>query len=195
MEPLAIALIAVALGADAFSLAAGLALGGLCSRWAVCFTATVGIFHVIMPLLGLYLGLFLGHILGRLAAIVGALVLVFIGLIMFGASFFPQRGEGCLPIKILKAVPGTGGVVGGSTALLLMAGSVSLDALSAGFSLGTVNVNIYLTVLTMGFVAGLMTLLGFIGGRRLCTYIGGRAEVIGGLIIVVIGLLMLGEAM
>ena len=193
MDPLGIIMVAAALGTDAFSLATGLAMGGVRGRWAIYFSAVVGIFHIFMPLTGIYLGFFLGRILGRVAAIMGALILVGLGCIMFREALVSRQEPGRLATKMLRAVPGTGGVIGEATAIFLMAGSVSLDALSAGFGLGAISVNVTLTVLIMGLIAGLMTLLGFIAGRRLGAYLGNRAEIIGGLIMVIIGLLMLGE--
>lgn len=193
MEPLAVIMVAVALGTDAFSLAAGLALGGLRGRRVAYFTAIVGIFHIIMPLAGLCFGLLMGRLLGRVAAIIGALVLAVIGGLMLREAFTARREAGGLAAKILRAAPGQAGVVGGLGAIVLMAGSVSLDALSVGFGLGAISVNLPLTVLTMGFIAALMTALGFLAGRRLGGYLGGRAEIFGGLILIAIGILMLME--
>ncbi|PRR69267.1 putative manganese efflux pump MntP [Moorella humiferrea] len=190
MEPVGLILVAMALGTDAFSLATGLALGGLRGRQALLFAGTVGIFHIIMPLTGLYLGLLLGRLLGKLAAVVGAMILAGMGgMMLWEAAASP--GEGGLAGQMLKAVPGRRGILGGLAAMLFMAGSVSMDALSVGFGLGAISVNIPLTVLTMGIIAGVMTALGLLTGRRLGAYLGGRAEIAGGLILVGIGLKML----
>ncbi|WP_406677264.1 manganese efflux pump MntP family protein [Moorella sp. ACPs] len=191
MEPLGLILVAMALGTDAFSLATGLALGGLRGRQALLFAGTVGIFHIIMPLTGLYLGLLLGRILGKLAAIIGALVLAGMGGLMLWEAVASPKESGGLAGQVLRAVPGRKGILSGLMAVLLMAGSVSLDALSVGFGLGAISVNIPLTVLTMGFIAGTMTALGLLAGRRLGAYLGSRAEIVGGLILVGIGLKML----
>jgi putative Mn2+ efflux pump MntP len=191
MEPLGLFLVAVALGTDAFSLAAGLALGGLKGRRAVLFTGTVSLFHIIMPLTGLYLGLILGRLLGQVAVVIGALVLAGIGGLMLWEALENRRERGGLAGRMLRVVPGRGGVIGGLMAILLMAGSVSLDALSVGFGLGAISVNIPLTVLTMGFIAAIMTGLGLLAGRRLGSYLGNRAEIAGGLVLVAIGLKML----
>ncbi len=191
MEPLGLFLVAVALGTDAFSLAAGLALGGLKGRRAVLFTGTVSLFHIIMPLTGLYLGLILGRLLGQVAVVIGALVLAGIGGLMLWEALENRRERGGLAGRMLRVVPGRGGVIGGLMAVLLMAGSVSLDALSVGFGLGAISVNIPLTVLTMGFIAAIMTGLGLLAGWRLGSYLGNRAEIAGGLVLVAIGLKML----
>lgn len=190
MEPIGLILVAMALGTDAFSLATGLALGGLRGHRALLFAGTVGIFHIIMPLTGLYLGLLLGRLLGKLAAVVGAMILAGMGGMMLWEAVV-SPGEGGLAGQMLKVVPGRRGILGGLAALLFMAGSVSMDALSVGFGLGAISVNIPLTVLTIGLIAGVMTALGLLTGRRLGAHLGGRAEIAGGLILVGIGLKML----
>lgn len=191
MEPLGLVLVAMALGTDAFSLATGLALGGFRGRRALLFAGTVGVFHIIMPLTGLYLGLLLGRLLGKVAAVIGALVLAGIGGLMLWEALTTRREQGGLAVQMLRAVPGRSGVLSGLLAILLMAGSVSLDALSVGFGLGAISVNVPLTVLTMGFIAATMTALGLLAGRRLGAYLGNRAEIAGGLILVAIGVKML----
>ncbi|OIQ54133.1 manganese efflux pump MntP [Neomoorella thermoacetica] len=191
MEPLGLILVAVALGTDAFSLATGLALGGFRGRQAWLFAGTVGLFHIFMPLAGLYLGLLLGRLLGKVAAIIGALVLATMGTLMLWEAYNNRRQGGNMVGQVLRVIPGRGGVLGGVMAILFMAGSVSLDALSVGFGLGAISVNVPLTVLTMGFIAATMTALGLLAGRRLGSFFGNRAELAGGLILVAIGLKML----
>ncbi|MBC7324153.1 MAG: manganese efflux pump [Moorella sp. (in: Bacteria)] len=191
MEPLGLILVAMALGTDAFSLATGLALGGFRGWRALLFAGTVGVFHIIMPLTGLYLGLLLGRLLGKVAAVIGALVLAGIGGLMLREALTTRREQGGLAGQMLRALPGRRGVFSGLLAILFMAGSVSLDALSVGFGLGAISVNVPLTVLTMGFIAAIMTALGLLAGRRLGAYLGNRAEIAGGLILVAIGIKIL----
>ena len=59
-----IILVAVVLGLDAFSLSMGMGLKGVARDFAVKFVATVGILHIIMPLIGLNVGLAVGQFLG-----------------------------------------------------------------------------------------------------------------------------------
>jgi putative Mn2+ efflux pump MntP len=62
--------------------------------------------------------------------------------------------------------------------------------LSVGFSLGTVESQIGLAVLIIGTVAGIMMGSGLILGRYVGSWLGERAEVIGGVVLVLIGLRM-----
>lgn len=192
MEPLAVILVALALGADAFSLALGLGMGGVRGRWAWTFVVVVGFFHVVMPCLGLYLGLFAGRLLGQATTLIGALVLATIGASMLWEAFREPRSES-LGLRFLAAATGHYQVLGGLTALALLAGSVSLDAFSVGFGLGALQVNLPAAVFTMGSVAALMTAVGLLAGSWAGNWLGEKAEAAGGLVLIIIGVkLMLG---
>jgi len=71
-----VAIIAVVLGMDAFSLALGLGLKGVSYRYEIKFSGLVALFHVFMPLMGLYLGVVSGRFLGVWAQRLGAVVLI-----------------------------------------------------------------------------------------------------------------------
>jgi manganese efflux pump family protein len=167
--------LAVALGTDAFSLSIGLGMAGINKRNTIILSITVLIFHILMPLLGVWAGEIFGSLLGKTANIIGALVLIGLGLKMIKDSFSDEEEEN--PQILLANTKG----------LVLIAGSVSLDALSVGFSLGTQNVNLTVTSLTIGLVAGLMTAAGLVFGRFIGGWIGDKAKIIGAVILLGIG--------
>jgi len=72
-----------------------------------------------------------------------------------------------------------------------LAASVSLDALSVGFSLGTIRADIFMTVMIIGIIAGLMTGMGLVLGRIMGTRLGEKAELFGGLALLLIGIKLL----
>jgi len=74
---------------------------------------------------------------------------------------------------------------------MLMAASVSLDALTVGLGLGAMKVDLTVTVVTMGIVAGVMTFGGLLSGKRLSRSVGEKAELIGALILIAIGVKLL----
>lgn len=187
-------LVAVALGTDAMSVAIGIGMSGIKRRDILLLSAVVSLFHVLMPLIGLYLGLILGSIVGQYAAVVGAGILVLIGVQMVW-THLPERNtrviswsdwrRGSVPPSPSEVyVPTVSGVV-------MLAGGVSLDALSVGFGLGAIKVNLLLAVVTMGLVAGVMTAAGLVFGRRLGRWLGEKAGVVGGLMLVLIGVRMI----
>lgn len=184
MNYLTVLIVSFALGIDAFSVALSIGMSGVRNKQLWSFAAVVTVFHVLMPLLGLSLGDYLGRLAGPMAATIGALILVTIGLstifkslreLGYVKSAQNEAKKNLVDIKSLVS-------------LVLVAASVSLDALTVGFGLGALKVDLFLTVLTMGLVAGLMSLAGLFSGRRLNHTFGEKAQVIGGLILVIIGL-------
>jgi putative Mn2+ efflux pump MntP len=186
----AVLLVSVALGIDAFSVAISIGLSGVRMREIILVSGVVSIFHVFMPLIGLYLGSYLGSVAGPIASTVGALVLLAIGLNTIWESL---KGLGIINSFSLKEHGGSNAIINikNPVSLMLMAGSVSLDALTVGFGLGALQVDLFLTVITMGIVAGLMTAMGMIFGKGLNMAVGEKAEILGGLILVIIGLKLL----
>lgn len=81
-------------------------------------------------------------------------------------------------------------MMGGVGPLILAAASVSLDALTVGFGLGTLHANLAVTVITMGVVAGLMTGAGLILGRKVGAWLGEKAQFVGGIVLIAIGISM-----
>jgi putative Mn2+ efflux pump MntP len=170
-----LSLLAVALGTDAFSMCLGLGMTGVNRRQIIVVSFTVLAFHVIMPLIGWFAGEIVGSLLGRAASIAGALILIYLGAKMVYSAW---KGDGDMNNR--DALVTTGG-------MLLLAASVSMDALSVGFSLGTQNVDLPLTVSVIGIVAGIMTGAGLILGRFVGNRVGERAVGFGGVLLVGIG--------
>ncbi|NLI91096.1 MAG: manganese efflux pump [Peptococcaceae bacterium] len=169
--------VSVALGMDAFSFSLALGLVGIRNRLALQLVLTVAVFHVIMPLLGLWAGQELGSRFGNVAVGMGAIILLWLGGKMILGAF--RGGETRSSIPSLKGL-----------GIYALAGSVSLDALSVGFSLGTFVSRILPATLIMGLTAGMMTGSGIILGRRVGTWLGNKAEALGGIILFLIGLRM-----
>ncbi len=184
--------VAVALGLDAFSVALGLGLSGASRSFRTRFIGTVAAMHVVMPLLGLYLGLAAGSFLGKWAAIVGALVLAYIGFQMIReglGSYETTASFGEAREKLFKKGPEVS--LGGWLSVLVLGLSVSVDALAVGFGLGTTKVPILYTVMTTGIVAGVMTGLGWLGGRYFSELVGKRAQAAGGILLILMAVKML----
>lgn len=175
MSIVTLLLLALALGTDAFSLCLGIGIAGVSAGQIAAISISILAFHIFMPLAGWQIGEAAGRVLGQAAGIVGALFLLYLGARMIRQSL--RRGCAAAPRIIL--VKGWG--------LLLLALSVSMDALAVGFTLGTRGTSLLLIVLTFGIVAGLMTLSGLLLGRWLGRWLGEGAQLIGGLILMGIG--------
>lgn len=77
--------------------------------------------------------------------------------------------------------------------LLTLSVATSLDALAVGLSFAFLKVNLTLASATIGVVAFIITFGGFFAGKKLGALIGKRAEIIGGIILILIGLRILLE--
>ena len=186
----AVVLLAVALGMDAFSMAIGLGITGVRPRQILLISGVVCIFHVLMPLAGWTLGAIVGSAVGRFAGLAGAAVLIFIGLagiweVIKKRKVTAEMKYGCeASVTRINAAKG-------SAAVFVLAGSVSLDALSVGFGLGTAGTSLWLMLIFFGAVAGLMTAGGGLFGQSLGRRLGNKADLAGAVILLLIGVKML----
>lgn len=178
MSAATVLLLAGALGTDAFSLSLGLGLAGFSRRLALILVALIVAFHVVLPVAGWWGGELFGRFAGRWAGYLGAAVLFYLGAQMIGESF---RG----------GLPGNGSRINGFPGLVVLAGSVSMDALAVGFTLGTAGAALFLTAAVIGLVAGLMSGSAFVLARRVQGWVGHRATLLGGIILVGIGIRLL----
>ncbi|AZR74010.1 hypothetical protein BBF96_11770 [Anoxybacter fermentans] len=170
-------LIAIALGMDAFSLSIGIGMQGVSSYQTGQLCLTVGVLHILLPLVGIFLGQALGTLAGDIAAYVGAAVLVILGAKMIYEEFTTEEEENIEKLSGWQ--------------FIVLPLSVSLDSLSIGFSLGTFGVQklIFVTGI-FGIVAAAMTLAGIFLGFRLGHFIE-KTSIFGGGILVALGLKML----
>lgn len=168
-------LLALALGTDAFSLSIGIGMSGITIKQSVLMSLTILVFHIFMPLTGYIAGEVFGTMMGKVATVIGACILIYLGFKMF--------------IEVLKdkKEKNTAFIIANFWGLFLLAGSVSMDALSVGFSLGTRKVALGLAVLVFGVVAGLMTFTGLEFGKKIGNWIGEKSTLLGGFILIAIG--------
>jgi len=174
----AILLMAVALGLDAFSLGIGVGLrGGLRYRHMLGMSFLIGLFHMLMPLLGLSAGRYVGLLLGQVTGLAAGGLLVLLGGHMILNAFRGGEGKLIHPSALLG--------------MLLFSLSVSIDSFSVGLSLGMFVHDVTLIVVTFGVVGGLMSILGLMLGRQVSSKLGEYGEILGGLILVVFGVMFI----
>ncbi|CAM4155260.1 manganese efflux pump MntP family protein [Paenibacillus alkaliterrae] len=174
---LTLLIIALALGLDAFSLGLGIGLKGIRLRDILKLGAVVAIFHVMMPLAGMYTGHYVSSLLGNVATTAAGILLVLLGGHMIYSSL---RGDEVQSFDYRS-----------SWGLLLLALSVSVDSFSVGITLGMFAANILITVLLFGFFGGLMSVLGLMLGRKVSGNLGEYGEACGGAILFVFGILFI----
>ncbi|HAF17190.1 MAG: manganese efflux pump MntP family protein [Thermacetogeniaceae bacterium] len=182
-------LVAVALGADAFSLALGLGMNKPCRGSILRTSLSVGAFHVIMPLGGILVGGLLGTVMGNVAVWIGGTILVLLGLKMIRDGW-PWRRD-VFSFKDAKATLSPQKSNPFCWAEILgLSWCVSVDAFGAGVGIGVTISGLSSFVIILGVVAALMTAAGLLLGRWLGNWTGKWAEMLGGLVLIAIGIKM-----
>lgn len=166
-------ILAVAISMDAFSLGFGVGVGGIRFRQILKVSMVIGLFHVLMPLIGILLAHSLSNYIGNLATLLGGWLLIFMGLRMVWTAIMESDH--------IKPVPMYG------LNMILFSLTVSMDALSIGFSLGLFSVNTWLTVILFGFWGTIMSILGLVLGRHVGHWLGHYGEAMGGCVLLILG--------
>ncbi|WP_379970675.1 manganese efflux pump MntP family protein [Ectobacillus sp. sgz5001026] len=176
-ELVTLVIMAFALGLDAFSVSLGMGMTRL--RWGqiLYIGMIIGLFHVIMPLLGIVIGRLLSEKFGSLAMIVGGVLLLGLGFHILYSSFLRGNEE--------RSIQATG------LGLYVFAFGVSLDSFSVGLSLGIYGARTVATIVIFGLVSALLTWAGLILGRHAEKMLGTYGQVLGATILIGFGLKLL----
>ncbi len=133
-----------------------------------------GLFQFLLPLVGWFAGLTIVRSIEAYDHWVAFLLLALVGGRMIYASFNGKDGAE-------KNDPSRG------WNMVLLSVAVSIDALAIGLSLAIMNLDIWYPAVVIGVVTGLMSLLGLRLGNRLGRVIGKKMEMIGGVVLILIG--------
>jgi manganese efflux pump family protein len=175
---LSILIIAVSLSADCFAVAISTSISNknLPAWQGLRIALFFGVFQAGMTLIGWWAGNRILELISGFDHWVAFGLLVFVGGRMIWESLHEKEGE-----------EGKGDI-SRWWYLVTLAVATSLDALAVGLSFALLEVNLAMASITIGAVAFVNTLLGFMVGKKLSSVVGKRAEIIGGIILVIIGL-------
>lgn len=173
-EVLTLALMAIALGMDAFSVSLGIGMRNVSRKFIAQISLCNGLFHMMMPLLGIAAGHYLSQIIEEVAIDVGGILLLFFGAHMLYSSLSSKAHS----VWFISSFVG----------MMLFSFSVSLDSFSVGLSLGLFEVNVWLTIILFGLAGLVMTALGLLLGQLTEEWLGSYGEIVGGLILIIFGL-------
>lgn len=181
MKALILLGIAVALALDAMAVTIGLAcyLNGLDRRQTFRLALHFGVFQFIMPVIGWFIGENLLRLVADYDHWIAFGLLLLIGLRMIRESF--KKDE-----ERFNAQDPTRG-----WSLIVLALATSQDALATGLSLPVLGINIWLVSAVIGLMAFSLTVASSRVGPLLGKVFGRRAEVAGGVILILIGLKIL----
>ena len=171
-----ILLIALSMAMDAFAvcISAGTTRQADGPRPTFRLAFHFGLFQFLMPVMGWFAGMTIERYIAAFDHWISFLLLAFVGVRMIHSGFNTDGEK-------KKNDPSRGWT------LVLLSFAVSIDALAVGLSLGVIGVNIWYPGLVIGVVTGLVSWLGLRLGSRLGEKFGKRMEIIGGIVLVVIG--------
>ena len=164
-------LMAVSLSMDAFSLALAYGTLGMNNKDKFILSLIVGIFHLIMPLLGMLAGEVILSLFKFNPDFLVAIILLFIGIQMIISSF--KKNEDIKPLKFSE--------------FFLFGLAVSVDSLTLGITLPNMGVSTVLAPIVFAIVSCLFTFTGLFIGNKIEKLLGKVATVIGGAILTIIG--------
>lgn len=174
-------LMGVALAMDAFSvsLANGLNEPDMPARRSMLIAGTFAVFQIVMPLIGWLCVHTISEAFEgfqKFIPWIALLLLLFLGgkMLIEGIRGGEENPEG-------SAV--------GIVALMVQGIATSIDALSVGFTIANYDWTAALTeALIIGVVTFAICILGLLLGRRIGTKLSGKASILGGVILIVIGI-------
>lgn len=174
-ELFSIILIGIALSMDTFSLSLGVGMFNVSNKKALKLAGIVGLMHFIMPFLGMMLGEQLIHIFEIKYDILLGFILIIIALQMI-IDIIRHEEE-----KFNLSLIG----------MFVFAFGVSLDSFSLGLGLKAITSNIYLAMSVFAICSALFTYLGVVVGRFANKLLGTYANILGAIILFVLGLMHL----
>jgi len=180
MDLITAVLIAIGLAMDAFavSVCKGLAMRSSTLRSMVIIGLWFGGFQMMMPVIGYYLGDSFYQYISEVDHWIAFGLLLAIGLNMIRESLSEEEGvDGSLGLRIM----------------LLLAIATSIDALAVGISLAMDHADIWTDAMIIGAVTFLISAIGVKIGSTVGDRFSSKAELAGGIILILIGLKILLE--
>ena len=166
-------IIGISLSMDAFSLALIYGTQSISKKNKIILSIIVGIYHFVMPLLGVFLGNIILKYLVINLSIVVSIIFLFIGIEMIISSIKDDSHDFVVSIF----------------GFLIFGLSVSIDSFTTGIGLNVINNN-YLEVSSIFcIISGSFTYLGLILGNKLGSIFGKLSTIIGGVILIILGII------
>lgn len=180
MHFLDIFLIGVALSMDAFAVSISNTL--IYKHYSsLAMALAFGLFQGLMPLTGYFTGSFFAAFINRYAGLISLIILGFIGGKMIFDSFRKDEKDNCKKDRLTYKI------------LLLQAIATSIDAFAVGVSFVGVSfmgslLNIFTASSLIALTTFALSLAAIFVGKRAGNLFGSKPELVGGIILVIIGL-------
>lgn len=180
MDNITLIFVALGLAMDAFavSISNSMCFKDLHKKQGVLTSLSFGIFQALMPVAGYIAGRGFSNVVSRIDHWIALVLLGIIGGKMIYDGIKDLRaGESC-----------AAGAHFTYKVMLVQAVATSIDALAVGISFAALEVNILYAAMFIGAITFVCCLVGHILGKKMGGAIGEKAEILGGIILVFIGL-------
>ena len=134
-----------------------------------------------MPILGWTLGVQLQLIVSEVAPWIAFILLVLIGANMIRESFSDDLDDDEDTFSFSE--------------LTLLAVATSIDAFAVGVTYAVLKIDILIPVIIIGLVAFIFTVIGIYLGKKIGDYFGDKFEILGGVILILLGCRILLEGL
>jgi putative Mn2+ efflux pump MntP len=173
-------LIAIGLSMDAFAVSLGVSTGGQANSWRAKFRLAFhfGWFQMMMTMLGWLGGSTIARFISGIDHWVAMGLLGYVGGNMIRSGLDPDRGS-------FRADPSRG------KTLVVLSVATSIDAMAVGLSFAMLHTPVIAPSILIGVVTFLLSGAGLLAGCRLGERFGKRMEILGGVILLLIGLRVL----
>lgn len=194
-------LLAFALAMDAFAVSIGLGAKSKAKvqknilKLALYAALYFGIAQGLMPVLGYLLGaVLLGWLATAAPWIGGSILIVLGGKMLYEVLSVDNKGEVGDNENAMLVDTQTSAQVSNSykainhKTMFMLAIATSIDAMAAGFTLNLLSLNVWLSCLIIAIVTAVFSLLGVYLGKSSGTWFEDKAEALGGVVLIAIGL-------
>ena len=186
MSFIALIFTAFALSMDAFavSITKGMTIKNLKKSTALKMALAFGVFQGAMPLLGWALGISFESYIKSIDHWIAFILLGFIGFNMI-KGFFDDRKEGRESELEFSATTDVDDL--SNKEIIMLAVATSIDALAVGISFAFLNVSIIPAASIICIITFLVCVVGVFVGNKVDDIFNGYAELVGGVILILIG--------
>lgn len=177
MAPLEIVFLALALSMDSFSVALSVGCAGqsIGKREAFRLAFYFGLFQGGLPILGWLAGTLIEPIIAPYDHWIAFFLLLFVAIRMIRSGVNPT--EDVQQNDPTRGLP-----------LLLLSIATSIDALSVGLGLSMLGMKIWTPSIVIGLITMLVSAFGVTTGSRLGLKFGKRMQIVGGVVLIMIGI-------
>lgn len=176
-----IIIIAIGLAMDAFavSVCKGLSMKKMSYRKAIIIAFYFGVFQAIMPIIGFFIGELFSNVVESIDHWIAFFLLLFVGgrMIKDSTDDEIEKRNDRVDFKTM----------------IILAIATSIDALTIGITFSFFNTGIFISSLIIGSITFVLSVLGVVLGYKFGDLFQNKAEFVGGIILIILGLKILLE--